>query len=68
VRIRKSYKGVRPITTIMVSEVGREEFLGYLQTLEGVLMRAAEALRAEERLVIGRTLVAPQELSPGLNG
>ena len=47
VRIKKSFVGSKPRTTVFASEEGREGFLEYLKALEGVLTRAAEAVATD---------------------
>ncbi len=47
VKIEKSFVGVRPRTTILLSPNGRESFLEYLNALEEVLRKAAQALGKE---------------------
>ena len=42
--VKKSEKGSRPQTTVHLSEQGRAGFHAYLQVLEEVLVKAAEAL------------------------
>ncbi len=49
VRIRKSFVNSRPQTTIFLTDRGRERFIDYLQALEEVLVKAAEAMKPEER-------------------
>ena len=52
VRIKKSFVGAKPRTTISLSEKGRREFLEYLSALEAVLKQAAAGIKAgdeEER-------------------
>ena len=44
VRIKKSFAGSRPQTTIYLSDRGRDRFIEYLQALEEVLNKAAESL------------------------
>jgi DNA-binding transcriptional ArsR family regulator len=44
--VKKTEKGSRPQTTVFLSDTGRVGFLGYLQVLEEVLQKAAEALEA----------------------
>lgn len=45
VTITKSFIGVKPRTTVFLSDQGRENFLGYLSALEIVLQRAADAVQ-----------------------
>lgn len=49
VRINKRFVGTRPRTTVYLTDAGRREFVAYLQALEEVFLRAAEAMEAEER-------------------
>lgn len=42
--IKKTEKGSRPQTRVYLTDQGREGFLAYLQVLEEVLQKAAEAL------------------------
>lgn len=44
VKIKKSFVGAKPRTTVYLTETGRESFLEYLKTLEEVLKKAAEAM------------------------
>ncbi len=44
VRLRKRFVKAKPQTTVYLAESGRERFLEYLQTLEEVLRKAAEAM------------------------
>ena len=44
IRIEKSFVGSRPRTTVFLTDSGRESFVSYLQVLEAVLRRAADAL------------------------
>lgn len=44
VRIEKSFVGSRPRTTVFLTDAGRESFVSYLEVLETVLKRAADAL------------------------
>ena len=47
VRIRKTHPVGRPQTVVRITDVGREGFIEYLKTLEGILRRAAEAVAEE---------------------
>ena len=47
VRIRKTFVGLRPRTTVFATPRGREEFLQYLRALEQALKAAASAVKAE---------------------
>ncbi len=49
VRIKKSFVGVRPRTTVYLTETGRENFVEYLEALEAVLRKAAEAVVPERK-------------------
>jgi DNA-binding MarR family transcriptional regulator len=49
VRIRKSFAKGRPLTTISLTDRGREKFIEYLEALEEVLKRAAESLANQEK-------------------
>jgi DNA-binding MarR family transcriptional regulator len=49
VRIHKRFVGARPRTTVHLTDAGRQEFVAYLQALEEVFLRAAEAMEVEER-------------------
>ncbi len=44
VRIEKTFVGVKPRTTVYLSNDGRERFLDYLKALEEVLQKAAASL------------------------
>lgn len=48
VRIDKRHVGARPRTTVYLTDAGRQEFLAYLQALEEVFQRAAEAMVNED--------------------
>jgi DNA-binding HxlR family transcriptional regulator len=63
IRIRKTFAKSRPLTTVYITERGRERFVEYLQALEEVLVKAAEAIKTEERkpaslLPFGKTMKA----------
>ena len=45
VTIKKGFIGVKPRTTVFLSDQGRESFLEYLSALEIVLQRAADAVQ-----------------------
>ena len=45
VRIEKAFVGVKPCTTVFLTEEGRESFLQYLDALEAVLKKASAAAR-----------------------
>lgn len=49
IRIRKAFVKSKPLTTVFLTERGRERFIEYLQALEEVLAKAAEALPREEK-------------------
>lgn len=49
VRIKKSFMGSRPQTTIFLSDRGRDRFIEYLQALEEVLNKAAESLTTADK-------------------
>ena len=49
VRIEKSFVGARPRTTVHLTAEGREGFVAYLDTLEAVLRRAADATRTARK-------------------
>lgn len=51
VRVDKSFVGLRPRTTVALTESGRERFLEYLTALEKVLHKAAQALDEESRVL-----------------
>lgn len=48
VKIKKSFVGSKPLTTVQVTKKGRENFLEYLTSLEEVLKRAAEKAGAAD--------------------
>jgi DNA-binding MarR family transcriptional regulator len=63
IRIRKSFFKSKPLTTVHLTERGRERFIEYLQALEEVLARAAESLPEDEQkaalpLMFGKTVRA----------
>jgi DNA-binding MarR family transcriptional regulator len=49
VRLKKTFVRARPLTTVLLTDRGREHFLAYLQALEDVLKQAAAAVGEEER-------------------
>ncbi len=49
VRIHKAFVKSKPLTTVMLTDRGREHFLAYLQALEDVLRMAAESMTSEEK-------------------
>jgi len=48
VRIKKTFVRSKPLTTVFLTDRGREHFLGYLQALEEVLKKAAESVTQEK--------------------
>jgi len=48
ISIAKTFRGSKPLTTIVLTDSGRENFIYYLKALEEVLMKAAEAVRSED--------------------
>jgi DNA-binding transcriptional ArsR family regulator len=48
ISIEKTFKGSKPLTTIVLTDSGRENFIYYLEALEEVLMKAAEAVGSED--------------------
>ena len=48
VRIKKSFVRSKPLTTLFLTDRGREHFLTYLQALEEVLNLAAESAAQEK--------------------
>lgn len=44
VKIKKTFVGSKPRTMVYASEAGRESFIEYLEVLEEVLRKAAEAV------------------------
>ena len=51
--VKKTEKGSRPQTTVYLSDEGRAGFLAYLQVLEEVLQKAAEALHVPAASAFG---------------
>lgn len=49
IKIKKSFVGNKPRTTVYLSDRGRDHFLEYLQALDEVLRMAAEALPKSEK-------------------
>lgn len=49
VTIKKTFVGVKPQTTALISSKGRQNFLEYLKALEDVLKKAAQALGSEKK-------------------
>lgn len=48
IRIRKTFVHSKPLTTLSLTDHGREHFLAYLQALEEVLKMAAESVTHEK--------------------
>ncbi len=48
VRIEKTFVGVKPQTTVYLTDAGRKKFLQYLSALENVLKSAAQRAKAEK--------------------
>ncbi len=48
IHIEKTFVGVKPRTTVFLSDEGRERFLEYLRALEEVLHKASASLEATE--------------------
>jgi DNA-binding MarR family transcriptional regulator len=46
VRLRREFVGVKPRTTVILTEAGRAQFAAYLDSLEAVLAHAAAAVEA----------------------
>lgn len=44
IRIEKTFVGVKPRTTVFLSDDGREQFLEYLKALQQVLQKATASL------------------------
>jgi DNA-binding transcriptional ArsR family regulator len=60
VRIKKSFVGPRPQTTVCLSKQGRDDFMAYLQALEAVLLDAAEKVAVQDgKPAPTRTLFGP---------
>lgn len=55
VTVTKAFVGAKPRTTVFLSAAGRASFLDYLQALEEVLKKAAEAVAAEDTAVPRQT-------------
>ena len=49
IAIKKTFVGVKPQTTALLSARGRQNFLDYLKALEEVLKKAAEAIGPEKK-------------------
>lgn len=49
VRIRKTFVGPRPRTTVFMTNDGREKFVEYLDALETALKKAAKSIAAAEK-------------------
>ncbi len=52
VKIKKTFVGVKPQTTVSVTDKGRKGFLAYLKTLEDVLKAAAKRAKAPKEVEI----------------
>lgn len=48
IRIKKSFVRSKPLTTVSLTDRGREQFLDYLLALEEVLKKAAESVAPEK--------------------
>ena len=64
IRISKNFVGVKPQTTVYLSDNGRDGFLTYLQALETVLQKAASAV-GPEAAEIGLSLTIGQGAGAG---
>jgi len=51
VRMRKSFRGARPLTTVELTELGRQKFVRYLRNLEQVLILAADSVVEDDAAV-----------------
>lgn len=51
VLVNKKFVGVKPQTTISLTDKGRDNFIEYLQALEEVLKKAADAVSSGEEKV-----------------
>ena len=51
IRICKTFIGVKPRTTVYLTDTGRSRFIDYLGTLEEVLKKATEVIRLEDNEV-----------------
>lgn len=51
IRIRKTFVKSKPLTTVYLTDRGRERFVEYLQALEEVLVKAADSLAPDDRRV-----------------
>jgi DNA-binding transcriptional ArsR family regulator len=49
IKIQKAFVGVKPQTTVFMSEKGRESFIQYLKALEEVLQKAAQAVVPDKK-------------------
>jgi DNA-binding transcriptional ArsR family regulator len=49
IKVKKSFVGVKPQTTVLLSDKGRDSFLQYLQALEEVLQKAASAMASDKK-------------------
>ena len=65
VRIEKEFVGVKPKTTVFLSDKGRKSFVRYLEALEDVLKTAAKKVRktagAKKIKIYKNTRVRPSE-------
>ncbi len=52
VQIQKSFVGSKPRTTVLLTDQGRDSFVEYLQALEEVLKKAAEAVSTSEEEIV----------------
>ncbi|MGH1365320.1 MAG: winged helix-turn-helix domain-containing protein [Calditrichia bacterium] len=60
VQIEKAFVGAKPRTTVVLTDNGRERFIEYLQALEEVLLKAADAVSAtSEQVVVPMARVKP---------
>lgn len=56
----KKFVGVKPRTTVILTDKGRENFMEYLQALEEVLKKAADAVsNGEEKVILPITGFKP---------
>ena len=56
IRVKRSTRGTRSKTSVVLSDAGRERFVAYLQALEAVLMVASQSVVAEEQAASFRAL------------
>jgi len=60
VQIEKAFVGAKPRTTVVLTDNGRERFIEYLQALEEVLLKAADAVSTtSEQMAIPMARVKP---------